>query len=152
MIATGCLLPLAGAAHAASDWLKASADEKLNTLAAIQPGLGSIMMEYATRYSIMYYAAKSGNWPLAAYQLKEAIEIQEVGEPTRPQKGDALKAFERSFLDPIERTIEEKDFEKFDTAFKAGIQGCNGCHAALGFPYIKYQLPSSAPSTLFMKP
>jgi hypothetical protein len=109
-------------------------------------------MEYSSRYSTTYYAAKSGNWPLAAYQLKEAREIQEVGETTRPEKADALKAFEKSFLDPLEKTIKAKDFKRFETAFRAGIQGCNGCHSAQGLPYIRYQIPSSAPSPLVLKP
>ena len=79
-------------------------------------------------------------------------EIQEVGETTRPARADALKAFEQSFLDPLQKTIEAKDFAKFETSFKAGMQGCNGCHAALGFPYIRYGLPSSPPSPLVMTP
>lgn len=109
-------------------------------------------LEYGNRYTDIYYAAKEGNWPLAAYQLKEALEIQEVGETTRPARAPMLKAFEQSYLDPLGKAIQAKDFEQFDTAFKAGIQGCNGCHAALGFPYINYQLPSSALSPLSMKP
>lgn len=152
MIATSFLLALAGGAYAASDWLKGSTDEQLKTLGAIQPGLGTVMIEYANRYSDIYYAAKGSNWPLAAYQLKEMGEIQEVGETTRPGRADALKAFEQSFLDPLEKTIEAKDFESFEAAFKSGIQGCNGCHAALGFPFIKYEIPSSPPSPLNMQP
>ena len=151
-VAAFLLVALAAGAFAASDWLTGSTDEKLKTLAGIQPGLGTVMIEYSNRYTDMYYAAKTGNWPLAAYQLKEALEIQEVGETTRPARADALKAFEHAFLDPIEKAIQAKDFDQFDTAFKAGIQGCNGCHASLGFAYIVYQLPSNAPSPLSMKP
>ena len=152
MVAVFLLGTLVAGAFAASDWLTGSTDEKLKTLAGIQPGLGTVMIEYSSRYTEMYYAAKSGNWPLAAYQLKEALEIQEVGETTRPARADALRAFEQAFLDPIGKAIQAKDFEQFDTSFKAGMQGCNGCHAALGFAYIVYQLPSSAPSPLSMKP
>jgi hypothetical protein len=151
MVTTSFLFALAGVAYAASDWLKGNTDEKLKTLAAVQPGLGTVMIEYANRYSSIYYAAKGDNWPLAAYQLKEALEIQEVGETTRPQRAESLKAFERAFLDPLSKAIEAKDFKRFDSAFEAGIQGCNGCHAALGFPFIKYELPSGPPSPLEMK-
>jgi hypothetical protein len=151
-IAVSLLLALAGGAYAASDWLTGSTEQQLKTLAAIQPGLGTVMIEYANRYSDIYYAAKAGNWPLAAYQLKEMREIQEVGETTRPGRAAGLKAFEQSFLDPLDKTIVSRDFQSFETAFKAGIQGCDGCHAALGFPYIKYELPSSPPSPLVMTP
>jgi hypothetical protein len=143
---------LAAGAYAASDWLKGSTEEQLKTLAEIQPGLGTVMIEYGHRYTNMYYAAKGGNWDLAAYQLKEAREIQEVGETTRPARAAALKAFETSYLDPLDEAVKAKDAKKFEAAFKAGVQGCNGCHAGQGFPYIKYQLPKGPTEPLSMKP
>ena len=142
----------AAGTYAASDWLKGDTDAKLKTLAEIQPGLGTVMIEYSTRYTNTYYAAKGGNWDLAAYQLKEALEIQEVGETTRPARAEALKGFEKAYLDPLDAAIKAKDFKKFDKAFKDGIQGCNGCHAGQGFPYIKYQLPKAPTAPLSMKP
>ena len=152
VVAAGCLMMLAGVAYADSDWLKGSADEKLKTLADLQPGLGTVMIEYSGRYTNAYYAAKGGNWGLAGYHIKEAREIQEVGETTRPGRAAALKAFESAYLDPIDKAIEAKDFKKFEVAFKAGIQGCNGCHASNGFPYIKYELPKAPLSPLSDKP
>lgn len=146
------LVILAGTAYAADDWLKGSVDEKLDTLAAIQPGLGTVMMEYSSRYTNIYYAAKGGNWGLAGYQLKEAREIQEVGETTRPAHASALKAFEQAYLDPLDKTIEAKDFGKFEASFRSGIQGCNGCHAASGFPFIRYELPKAPVSPLSFAP
>jgi hypothetical protein len=118
----------------------------LAQLAEIQPGLGTVMMEYANRFWSMYYAAKSGNWDLAAYQMKEAIEIQEVGETTRPARAPMLKAFESSFLEPLNNTINAKNFSAFQTAYTNATGGCNSCHVANGFPYINYTLPSSPPS------
>jgi hypothetical protein len=118
----------------------------LAQLAEIQPGLGTVMMEYANRFWSMYYAANSGNWDLAAYQMKEALEIQEVGETTRPARAPMLKAFESSFLEPLNNTINAKNFSAFQTAYNNTVGGCNNCHAASGFPYIKYTLPSSPPN------
>lgn len=153
LVVLGLALVLASAgAYAASDWLKGSTEEKLKTLAELQPGLGTVMIEYANRYTNAYYAAKGGNWDLAGYMLKEAGEIQEVGETTRPARAQALKAFEKSYLDPLNEAVKAKDFKKFDKAFKDGIQGCNGCHAAQGFPFIKYQLPKAPLAPLVMKP
>ena len=152
VIGAACLLAFAGGAYAASDWLKGSTEEQLKTLAEIQPGLGTVMMEYSTRYTNMYYAAKGGNWDLAAYQLKEALEIQEVGETTRPARAGALKAFETAFLEPLDAAIKAKDFGAFEKTFKGGIQGCNGCHASQGFAFIKYELPAAPPSPLSMTP
>lgn len=144
----GLMVSAAGGAYAASDWLKGSTEEQLKTLADIQPGLGTVMIEYSNRYTDTYYAAKGGNWELAAYMVKEALEIQEVGEATRPARAGALKAFETAYLEPLNAAIEAKDFQKFDAAFKAGVKGCNGCHASQGFPYIEYVLPDAPPSPL----
>lgn len=51
----------------------------LDELASIQPGLGTVMLEYSRRYWIIYYACKGGNWDLALYELKELREIAEGG-------------------------------------------------------------------------
>lgn len=118
----------------------------LAQLAEIQPGLGTVMIEYATRFWSMYYAAKSGNWDLAEYQMKEQLEIQEVGEITRPARAPLLKSFESAFLVPLNNTINAKDFNAFQTAYNTTIDGCNGCHTAAGFGFIKYALPSSPPN------
>ncbi len=153
LVGVGLVVVLSAAgAYAASEWLKGNTDEKLKTLAEIQPGLGTVMIEYSTRYTNAYYAAKGGNWDLAGYMLKEAGEIQEVGETTRPERAEALKGFEKAYFGPLSDAIKAKDFKKFEVAFKNGIQGCNGCHAGQGFPYIKYQLPKAPVSPLMMKP
>jgi len=118
---------------------------KVDVIWSIQPGLGTVMIEYGKRYYIMYYAAKAGNWDLAAYELKEMREIQEVGETTRPAKAKMLKAFEETYLDRLEEAIKAKDFARFEEAYNAGVKGCNACHAATGHPYIKYTLPKISP-------
>ena len=46
------------------------------------------------------------------------LEIREVAETTRPARADALKAFEQFLLDPLQKTMEEKNFETFETAFR----------------------------------
>ncbi len=146
----GVVIALAAVGAYGQEWLKGSTDQKLKTLGDIQPGLGTVMIEYAGRFTNAYYAAKGGNWDLAGYMVKEMREIQEVGETTRPARADALKAFE-AYLDTLDAAIKAKDFKKFSTGFKDTIEGCNGCHAGQGFPYIKYQLPKAPPSPLVMK-
>src|SRR5262245_19631814 len=133
-------------------WNTGTIEEQVQRLNDIQPGLGTVMIEYSTRYTNMFYAAKGGNWDLAAYQLKEALEIQEVGETTRPARAPALKGFEETFLTPIGDAIAARDFAAFETAFNAGIGGCNGCHAAQGFRFIKYVLPAAPPMPLSTSP
>ena len=152
VVAASCLVMLAGAAYAQSDWLKGSTEDKLKALAQIQPGVGTVMIEYSTRFANLYYSAKGGNWALADYMLKEMREIQEVGETTRPGRAASLKAFESTYLDPLEKTIKAKNTKEFDTAFNAALKGCNSCHVSNDFAFIKYELPKAPPSPLSTKP
>ena len=146
-MAATCVVLFAGVAYAA-DWLTGTTEEQLKTLANIQPGVGTVMIEYSARWTNTYYAAKGGNWDLAAYMIKELLEIQEVGETTRPARAGAPKAFETAYMGPVGDAIKAKDWDKFDAAFKAGTKGCNGCHTSSGFPYIEYVLPAAAPAPL----
>ena len=113
----------------------------------IQPGLGTVMIEYGNRYSRLYFAAQAGNWDMATYQLDEMIEIQEVGETTRPKRAPMLKAFEDGYLQPLNQAIIAQDPAAFDRAFAAATDGCNACHAGStaanwkSYQYVKIQIP-----------
>jgi hypothetical protein len=122
-------------------WLKGTTDEKLKTLAAIQPGLGTVMIEYSNRAGNVYYAAQGSNWGLAAYQLNEMTEIQEVAEHTRPGREKALQTFEKSALSPLAKDIVNQDATAFRGDFDKMVAQCNGCHRANGYGFIVYKLP-----------
>jgi cytochrome c551/c552 len=113
----------------------------------IQPGLGTVMIEYGNRYSRMYFSVKAGNWDMAKYQFDEMLEIQEVGETTRPGRAPMLKAFEDGYLKPLDAAIAAQDAKAFDTAFTAATDGCNACHSAStganwsSYKYVKIQTP-----------
>lgn len=114
----------------------------------IQPGLGTVMIEFGNRFSRLYFAVKAGNWDMAKYQLGEMIEIQEVGETTRPARAPMLKAFEDGFLTPLDKAIDAKDAQAFDTAYTAVVGGCNACHTASSgsnwksYQFVKIQVPT----------
>ncbi|HKB54934.1 MAG TPA: hypothetical protein VKD22_13140 [Ramlibacter sp.] len=152
VLVAGCMLALSAASHADSSWLKGSPEEQLKSLAELQPGLGTIMIEYSRRFTTMYYAAHGGNWGMADYQLKEMREIQEVGETTRPGRAQMLKTFESDNLDKLAETIKAKNLKKFDATFKETVTACNSCHAVNKFEFIKYQLPKVSPSPTSNRP
>jgi S-layer homology domain. len=133
-------------------------DSKFNTtdrslsLWNIQPGLGTIMIEYANRFDRLYFAANAGNWDMATYQLAEMWEIQEVGEVTRPGRAPMLKAFEDAYGPAVKSAIDAKDGVAFTTAFNSMIAGCNGCHAASSsgewnsYKFVHIQAPTADPA------
>jgi cytochrome c553 len=121
------------------------------TLWKIQPGLGTVMIEYGRRFAQIKYALDAGNWDMAKYQLDEALEIQEVGETTRPARAPMLKAFEDNYAKPLDAAIMAKDKDKANAALKNALTGCNACHTAsksanwASYGYIQVQLPQSDP-------
>lgn len=110
-------------------------------LAEIQPGLGTVMIEYGTRFDNLWFAAQKGNWNMAKYQTVEMTEIQEVAEITRPARKAPLKAYEDAYLTPLLKAIDAKDLTAFTTAYDNAIAGCNVCHAGSSskdFPTYKF--------------
>ncbi len=120
----------------------------LGQIADMQPGLGTVMIEYGHRFYKAYYAARAANWELAAYQVKEMTEIQEVGEATRPEHAEELRAFEHTYLDPLNESIKAKDWNGFAANYAKAVGACNACHTGAGFSYIKYRLPTHAPESV----
>ncbi|MCL5734366.1 MAG: S-layer homology domain-containing protein [Actinobacteria bacterium] len=131
---------------------KLSTVDRTLALWNIQPGLGTVMIEYGNRMARLWFAGNAGNWDMAQYQLDEMVEIQEVGETTRPARKAMLKAFEDSFLTPLGTTIAAQDKPAFTTAFNNMIAGCNGCHAASAsadwnsYQFVKIQKPTNDPA------
>lgn len=134
-----------------TSWLTGTVDEKFDKLANIQPGLGTVMIEYSDRFGNIYHAAQAGNWGMAAYQLKEMVEIQEVGETTRPARAGALRGMESGALKPLATDIVNQDLNAFNADFKTATAFCNGCHQAAGFGYIVYTVPSQPAAPVSMK-
>jgi hypothetical protein len=132
------------------DWNKGTTDQKIKRLSDIQPGLGTVMMEYSTRFTNAYYAAKGANFDLAEYMIKEMKEIQEVGETTRPSRAALLKAFESNYLDKLDAAAKAKNWSQYQSLTPQVINACNQCHVGVGMGYIVYQLPSSPPAPLKM--
>jgi hypothetical protein len=132
------------------DWNKGTTDEKIKRLSDLQPGLGTVMMEYGARFTNAYFAAKGGNFDLAQYMIKEMREIQEVGETTRPARAPLLKAFESNYLDKLDAAAKAKDWKQYQALMPQVINACNQCHAKVEMSYIVYQLPSAPPAPLRM--
>src|SRR5438045_9743527 len=88
----------------------------LDALSLIQPGLGTVMIEYGHRMAAVWFAGEAANWDMAHYQIIEMRELQEVGETTRPARAPALKSFESSFLQPLDDAIMSNHNATFESA------------------------------------
>jgi hypothetical protein len=100
----------------------------------------------------LWFAANAGNWDMAKYQLDEMIEIQEVGETSRPARAPMLKAFEDKYLAALDKTIDAKDKVTFTQAFNDTLTGCTSCHKASSgtnwksYQYVAIQAPRTDPA------
>lgn len=124
----------------------------IDQLAEIQPGMSVIMKEVGDRFTGTYYAAKGGNWKMAAHQLNQLRTAFRNAKVTRPKYADDLTAFDKEYLQPIFKAIHDKDWKQFETAFRKGEEGSDAYHDKRGYPYIRYVLPKDPPSNLHLGP
>jgi hypothetical protein len=124
----------------------------IDQLAEIQPGMAALMKEVGERYTNTYYAAKGGNWKLAAHQLNQLRTAFRTAKVTRPKFADDLAAFDKEYLQPIFKAIHDRDWEAFERAFANGEEGSDIYHDKRGYPYVRYLLPKDPPSNLHLGP
>lgn len=124
----------------------------IDQLAEIQPGMAAIMKVVGDRYTETYYAAKGGNWKLAAYHLNQLRSEFKVAKVTRPKFAEDLAAFDKEYLQPIFKAIHDGEWDQFLAAFKKGEMGSDIFHDKRGYPHIRYVLPKEHPSNLYRGP
>ncbi len=124
----------------------------LDQLAEIQPGMARIMQGVADSYYYTYYAAKGGNWKLAAHELNLVRTSFRTAKVTRPKFTEDLDAFDAEYLLPIFKAIQQKDWAGFEEAFEKGIEGSDRYHDKNGYDYIRFILPKEPPAHLHLGP
>jgi hypothetical protein len=124
----------------------------IEDMAAVQPGLARIMPEIGARTWKLYYAAKLANWPMAKFQYKEIIGLFEMGAFMRPKHEAAINQYLTENWKPLEETILNKDFARFEEAFTAAIDAANAYHELKEKPYIQWKLPDTPPPDLELRP
>ena len=124
----------------------------IDQLAEIQPGMAALMKEVGERYTQTYYAAKGGNWKMAAPQLNQVRAAFRTAKTTRPKYAEDLAAYDREYLQPIFKAIHDQEWNQFKFAFRKGVGGSDMYHDKRGYPYIRYVLPENPPSDLYLGP
>ena len=140
------LLALAGALAGTAESQPAALQE------AFKPGLGDIMGAIQMRHAKLWFAGKSRNWQLAAYEISEIKEGFESASKFQPDfKGRPVaQMVEEATIQPInslEKAVEIKNSVMFAKAFDQLTGACNSCHQAAGFQYISIRKPSASPFT-----
>jgi hypothetical protein len=114
--------------------------------------LARIMPEIGARIWKCYYAGKAGNQPLARFQLKEAVNLMEMGAFVRPKYEENMTKFIAEDVEQVKQAIEAQDWDKFETAFHAMIDQANSYHAVYDKPWLRYKIPDNPPPDLDVTP
>jgi hypothetical protein len=133
MLMAGALALCAGSAFADEAALQKQIDEVRGAL----PKFAIPMREVGDRFQNMYFAAKDGNWALAAYMSKYMNGSMNPASVTKPAEYKVWKAFYDETFAPVNKAIQAKDMKAFEIAYMGVIKDCNNCHQGMGYGFIK---------------
>jgi hypothetical protein len=109
------------------------------------PRLGDIMNAVQARHMKLWFAGKSANWELAAYELRQ-VKASLVEAATLYQGIPVSNV--TTMAQPVQMVadaIEAKDGKKFAKAYGELTVGCNGCHQSIGRGFIAMRVPDASP-------
>ena len=129
-------LAFAGVVAIAEDAPK-DLQKEINEVKSVLPKFAIPMREVGDRFQNMYFAAKGGNWALAAYMSKYMNGAMSPASVTKPDEYKTWKGFYENTFAPVNKAIQAKDMKAFETAYNGMIANCNGCHAGMGYGFIK---------------
>jgi len=145
----------------------AQAPGPTNQIAALQAEIDQLkgkatdqshaMADVGYHFANLWFAGEKKNWPLAKFYLDEtrshlkwAVRII----PVRKTRGGDLElkgildAVDGAFLSAIDKSIENKDVQKFTAAYRQALEGCYACHKAAEKPYLRPQIPQAPPQPI----
>jgi hypothetical protein len=123
-------------------------DLTLDQLAKQQPGMDRLMAEVGPRVHRMYYAAKAGNWPLAAYYCKSVVKQLKLSVESRPKYDPEMTDYLRDDYAPVSAAIKAEDAAAFETAYQRMVARANELHVVFGKPFIAWRTPEQPPDDL----
>jgi len=142
--ALGALLMLCSGAASGAD---PETQKQLDDLKAAIPKFAIPMREVGDRFQDMNSAVKGGNWALAAYMSKYMNNAMNPARLTKPDEYKVWQGFYENSFAATNKAIQAKDPKAFEAAYTAVIKDCNGCHASMGYGFIKV-VKQKAPSDL----
>ncbi len=109
---------------------------------------GPSMRGVSDSFDNMYFAAKGGNWALAAYMgdiMGDYMEVTKVSKPGLYPQWDSFYKANLGDNSALRKAIAAGDFSAFDKAYTDTMNnGCNPCHAGNGFKFIR-KIKAAAP-------
>jgi hypothetical protein len=120
----------------------------LSDLGHLMPGMAEIMPLVGERIWKCYYAAKAHNRKLAAFQLKEAVNLMQKGSILRPKYEEDIDAFVSGVVASLQASIESEEWDAFETTFTTMVDQANAYHEKYDKGFLRWQLPAMPPPDL----
>jgi hypothetical protein len=149
----GVHLPtIAGMPDDAKKVRTSDAELTLEQIAELLPGTGELMQSVGNAWWKCAYAARGGNWELAAYFARRVRGLQRKLAIVRPKYADDIAAFESEQLGPVLAACERKDLRGFEASFSDAVDRANALHTKWAKSYIRWVLPPEPPADLELTP
>ena len=116
---------------------EADLQKQIDDVKGVIPKFAIPMREVGDRFQNMYFAAKNGNWGLAAYMSKYMNGSMKPASLTKPKEYGEWKSFYDDTFAPVNKAIQAQDWKTFEKEYTSMINGCNNCHVAMGYGFIK---------------
>ena len=110
--------------------------KQVDAIQAVLPKFAIPMREVGDRFQNMYFAAKGGNWGLAAYMSKYMDGAMKPASLTKPSEYAAWCSFYDDTFAPVNKAVLAQDFKAFSAAYDQVIKSCNACHEGMGYGFI----------------
>src|SRR5438874_2569820 len=94
------------------------------------------------------YAARGGNWELAAYFARRVRGLQRKLAQLRSKYAEDLVGFESEHLNPLLTALASHDGPSFERTYATATERANALHVKWAKPYIRWVLPDEAPKDL----
>lgn len=135
-IIIGSGLLLAGSAALAS---AAGEDiqKEIEGIKGALPKFAIPMREVGDRFQDMYFAAKGGNWGLAAYMSRYMDKSMNPAKITKPKEYADWESFYNVDFAKVNKAIADQNLKAFKKEYNAIIATCNNCHEGMGYGFIK---------------
>jgi hypothetical protein len=118
----------------------------------LAPGLGEYMTTIQLHAGKLWFAAKAGNWDLAAYEVHELEETMEAVKRLNVEKNgvkisNVMDAVLQTQIAGLEKSIGAKNQSEFQKSYDETLSACNGCHTESGHKFIQVIRPTAPPVT-----
>jgi hypothetical protein len=151
--------PLAAGAPASEGPMDPAAlTAEVTRLRGVAPSASVAMADVGFHWSNLWFAGKSGNWPLANYYYSEARNhirwLVRITPMPKGPTGDPVDlqgifdGLDTSVLKDVKDVIDKKDGARFEAVYRQALEGCYSCHKSVGRPYLRPQIPAAVPQPI----